>query len=205
VAVTSVGNAQRRRQLWRLPIKFSQLTRELHKVWQRLCAVASWNILVFCNSSCGSSVAATRTLFIILYVTKQFSRSFVSLPLHQIPATPLGMPSSTSTRFSVLITFGESHRGHEMYSGHGRLCVCLSLAVCPLYCTYPDVTWEEWQVMPPVLLLWQHTRMHIALYTANAYSAEREMSASACTRCVPGWYLFSVLFHQFLLWFYATD
>jgi len=26
----------------------------------------------------------------------------------------------------------------------------------------------------------------MALYTANAYSAEREVSASACTRCVPG-------------------
>jgi len=27
----------------------------------------------------------------------------------------------------------------------------------------------------------------IALYTANAYSAEREMSASACTRSMPGY------------------
>jgi len=28
-----------------------------------------------------------------------------------------------------------------MYSGHARLCVCLSAAACPHYCTYPDVTW----------------------------------------------------------------
>jgi len=27
-----------------------------------------------------------------------------------------------------------------MYIGHGRLCVCLSLAAFPLHCTDPDVT-----------------------------------------------------------------
>jgi len=35
----------------RLPtIRFFQLTLQLHKVWQRLCAVASPNIFVFCDS-----------------------------------------------------------------------------------------------------------------------------------------------------------
>ena len=29
----------------------------------------------------------------------------------------------------------------EMYIGHGRLCVCLSLAAVPHYCMDPDVTW----------------------------------------------------------------
>jgi len=35
-----------------------------------------------------------------------------------------------------------------MYSGHGRLCVCLcvSLAVFPHYCTDPDVTWWNGRV-----------------------------------------------------------
>jgi len=28
-----------------------------------------------------------------------------------------------------------------MCIGHGDLCVCLSLAACPHYCTDPDVTW----------------------------------------------------------------
>jgi len=32
-------------------------------------------------------------------------------------------------------------RRHEIYSGHGRLCVCLSLAAFSHYCTDPDVTW----------------------------------------------------------------
>ena len=29
----------------------------------------------------------------------------------------------------------------EMYIGHDRLCVCLTLAAFPRYCTDPDVTW----------------------------------------------------------------
>ena len=44
----------------------------------------------------------------------------------------------------MLITFRVSRRRHEMYAyiGHARLCVCLSLAACPHYCTDPDVTWR---------------------------------------------------------------
>jgi len=33
-----------------------------------------------------------------------------------------------------------------------------------------------------------HVRKLVALYTTNAYSAEREMSASACTRSIAGWF-----------------
>jgi len=68
-----------RSQLWgtgpRAPLDFQQyiffrFTLKLHKLWQRLCVVASPNIFVFCDSSCGSSVAATWTLFsVIIYVT----------------------------------------------------------------------------------------------------------------------------------------
>ena len=39
---------------------FCQLTLELNKVWQRLCAVASPNIFIFCESSCSSSVNFSR-------------------------------------------------------------------------------------------------------------------------------------------------
>jgi len=67
---------------------FFQLTLELHEVWLRLCAVASPNIFVFCDSGCGSSVAATWTLFSVLfrrfasfYVRQKVSRSFVPPPL----------------------------------------------------------------------------------------------------------------------------
>ena len=41
----------------------------------------------------------------------------------------------------VLVAFRKSRRLREMYIGHGRLCVCLSVAACPYHCTDPDVTW----------------------------------------------------------------
>jgi len=48
-----------------------------------------------------------------------------------------------------VITLRVSRRRREMYSGHARLCVRLSvgmsvrlsLATCKHYCTDPDVTW----------------------------------------------------------------
>jgi len=52
---------------------------------------------------------------------------------------------------TLMITFRASRRRREMYCGHARLCVflsvclsvCLSAAACPHYCTDPDVTWGE--------------------------------------------------------------
>ena len=75
--------------------------------------------------------------------------------------------------FTALITFRVSRRRREMYCGHSRLCVCLSVclsaAACLHYCTDPDVTWGRVVGMPPscallggfaigarVALLWQH-------------------------------------------------
>jgi len=51
-----------------------RLTLELHKVWHRLCAVASPNIglFVFCDRSCSSPVAAKRTLFSVVYYFTSF-------------------------------------------------------------------------------------------------------------------------------------
>jgi len=92
-----------------------------------------------------------------------------------------------------------------MYSGHGRLCVSLSLflAAFPHYCTDPGVTWGNGRVLRSCALLGgfaigarvtlrcydnigPHISKLIALYTANAYSAEREISASADTRSMAG-------------------
>jgi len=39
------------------------------------------------------------------------------------------------------ITLRVSRRRREMYTGHGRLCVCVSLAAFAHYCTDPGVTW----------------------------------------------------------------
>ena len=43
-----------------------------------------------------------------------------------------------------------------------------------------------------------HVCNFIALYTANAYSAVREMSASACTRSVPGYFVVDLLYNLLL-------
>ena len=40
----------------------------------------------------------------------------------------------------LVITFRVSRRRCEIYSAHGCLCVCLSLAAFPHYCTDPGVT-----------------------------------------------------------------
>jgi len=82
-----------------------------------------------------------------------------------------------------------------MYIDHGRLCVPLAF---PHYCKDPDVTWGNGRGCPLVVHYWADLqsvhRFHcydniyvcklIALYTANAYSAECEMLASSCTHCM---------------------
>ena len=75
------------------------------------------------------------------------------------------------------------HRIHTLLHGPGR------------------ITWENGRWCPLVVHYWadlqsvhgfrRYDNIHIckliAYYTANAYSAEREMSASACPRSVPGY------------------
>ena len=53
-----------------------------------------------------------------------------------------------------LITFCVSRRRRKMYCGHPRLCVCLSAAACPHYCTDPDVTWGSGRGCPLVVHYW---------------------------------------------------
>jgi len=91
-----------------------------------------------------------------------------------------------------------------MYIGHGRLCVCVSvcLCVCPSPHSHratllhgPGCNLGNGKGCPLVTQLSGLQSVHgfrcydntqvcklIALYTANAYSAEREVSASARTR-----------------------
>jgi len=83
--------------------------------------------------------------------------------------------------------------------------VCLSLTAFPHYCTDPDVTGGNGRGAPSSCALLGgfavgarvsfrcYDNTHVcnltALYTANAYSAEGEMSASACTRYMAGYNL----------------
>ena len=67
-------------------------------------------------------------------------------PVHRL--TPLSMTSRPK-----VITFRVSRRPREMYCGHARLCVCLCLsaAACPHYCTDPDVNWGSGRGCPLVV------------------------------------------------------
>jgi len=85
-------------------------------------------------------------------------------------------------------TFRMRHSRGEMYSGHGRLCVCLSLAAFPHYCTDPDVTWNGRRCYYGCALLSRFTisgRVSLLWHQ----SAKREMSASACTPSMPGLFM----------------
>jgi len=92
----------------------------------------------------------------------------------------------------IVIAFCVRHSRDKMHIGYSRLCVCLSLAAFQHYCMDPDVTWwhdscalfGEFAIGAQVLVL--YVCKLIALYTANASSAECEMSASACSRCMAG-------------------
>jgi len=74
----------------------------------------------------------------------------------------------------MLFTFRVSRRRREMYCGHPRLClsVSLSAAACLHYCTDPDVTWR---CMPPSCALLGG----FAIGAWVAVEREREMLASA--------------------------
>jgi len=103
---------------------------------------------------------------------------------------------------SKFITFRVRHSRGEMYIGHARLCVCLSVCLSVprrIQCyTDSNVTSGNgrgalWLYMIGRIcnrctgfVVYDNTHVCklIALYTANAYSAEREMSANACTRSI---------------------
>jgi len=50
----------------------------------------------------------------------------------------------------------ESYRRREMYCGHARLCVCVSVSLsavaCLHYCTGPDVTWASGRGYAPLVV-----------------------------------------------------
>jgi len=74
--------------------------------------------------------------------------------------SPSGHHRTTSSGY--IFTFCVSRRRRKMYCGHAHLllclcvCVCLSAAVCPHYCTDPDVTWQRGRGCPLVVHYWAH-------------------------------------------------
>ena len=115
--------------------------------------------------------------------------------------------SSGSTSLSVfvcyntLITFCVRHSWGKMYIGYGCLCVCLSMCLSVWPSPHSHTTARTRMQLagmagvPLVVHYWAnlqsvhgfrcydniHICKLIALHTANAYRAERDMSASACT------------------------
>ena len=75
--------------------------------------------------------------------------------------------------------------------------VCLSLAAFPHYCTDLDVTWGNGSGCSLVVQCWADLQSVHGFHWQ--YSAEREMSASACTRSMPD--LSTVMVHiSYLHW-----
>ena len=52
----------------------------------------------------------------------------------------------------TIVTFCVRCSRAEMYIGHGRLCVCLSLDAFPHYCTDPDVSWGNGMIGCPLVV-----------------------------------------------------
>jgi len=156
------------------------------------------------NATCACVCHITNLMHRLMQQLRRISR---------LPAVPQWSIAAVACLFTVyarvydllrVTTFRVRHSRGEVYIGHGRLrvCVyvCLSLAAFPHYCTDPGVTWGNGRGYPLVVHYWadlqsvhgfrcyDNTRVCklIALCTANAYSAEREMSASACTCSMAG-------------------
>ena len=119
--------------------------------------------------------------------------------------TPLGQLAPPTLkdfpRPCRLITFRVRRSEREMYIGHGRLCACLTVPRhIPTLLHGPGFLLGNGRGCPLVVYYWAdlqsvhgfrcydnaHVCKLIALYSANACSAEREMSASAYTCCMAG-------------------
>ena len=94
----------------------------------------------------------------------------------------------------MLITFCESRRRRKMYCGRPRLCVCLSEATCPHYCTEPDVTWGSGRGCLLVVHYWAHLQSVLWQHNANPsykfasiqwYDDMVRTLSGVCARCWP--------------------
>jgi len=140
----------------------------------------------------------------------------ISLPTCNMREASVTVSVSFLLTFSVIRgkrRFRVRRSGSEVYIGHGRLCV----SVCPSPHSHmykPGCNLGSGRGYLLVVHYWAdllsvhgfrcydntHVSKLIAVYSANAYSAEREMSASACARSMAGsgkaaMFLLCVIFH----------
>jgi len=96
---------------------------------------------------------------VVLKITQELS-GFVRLSRWFPPALNPSARLLHENGYLYIITFRVKCSRGEMYIGHGRLCVsvclcvCLSLAAFPHYCTDPDVSWGMVGVWPLVVHYW---------------------------------------------------
>jgi len=87
------------------------------------------------------------------------------------------------------MTFRVRRSQSETYIGHGRLrvcLVCLSLVAFPHHCTDPDVT-RGMIGVPSSCALFGRFALGARISLLSQHSAQREMSASASIRYMPGY------------------
>jgi len=65
-----------------------------------------------------------------------------------------GRRSSPQRKRKIILLHFACRRRRKMYCGYARLPVCLSAAVCPQYCTDPDVAWRSGRGCPLVVRCW---------------------------------------------------
>jgi len=104
-------------------------------------------------------------------------------------------------------TFGVRRSRGEMYIGHGRLCVCLSIAILH-YCTDPDVSWRNGRGCPLVVhygRLCNRCTDFVAMTTSPNSNCQRVLVLALClvaviVRCHYAWqrnmYLLKIAFSQ---------
>jgi len=96
-----------------------------------------------------------------------------------------------------------SRRRREMYCGHTRLCVCLSVcvSVCPRphahYCTDQDVTWESGRRCPLVVQYWADLK---SVHGFRCYNTAGTRNVSECLYSLYAWLNFFNDFNDFISW-----
>jgi len=83
-----------------------------------------------------------------------------------------------------------SRRLRETYSGHARLCVCVCVSVprhMPTLLHGPGCNLGNGRSAPLVVHYWADLQSGARVWLLCQYNAEREMSASACTRSMPSY------------------
>jgi len=103
-------------------------------------------LLIYASSAgCIANMALTFTISVLTRFTTAVGRRPPAARSSTVNSTQLSRPHRKSAHCLRHITFRVRRSRGEMYIGHGRLRVCLSvslsLAAFSHYCTDPDVAW----------------------------------------------------------------